>query len=463
MTNFDLLVIGAGPGGYVAAIRSAQLGMKTALIEKYHLGGICLNWGCIPTKSLLKSAEVFNLIKHSDDFGIKVGERVNFDIKKIVERSRKVSSQLSAGIKTLLKKNSVTVIDGTGSFEDKKTININNNGRDTVIKANHFIIATGAKARILPGFEPDGNTIWTYKEAMIPTSLPKSLTIIGSGAIGIEFASFYNTFGTDVTVIEAQNTILPTEDEEISKIARKIFEEKGIKFYTNAKLLKQNKLKDGISVDFESDGKMVNLKSEKLLIAVGTVPNTENIGLEKINIKLQNGYVVVNEFYQTSEPGIYAIGDVGNAPYLAHKASHEGIIAVESIAGLQPKPITKTNIPGCIYSTPQIASVGLTEKSAKDAGYNIRIGRFPFVANGKALVLGTTEGLIKTIFDEATGELLGAHMIGHEVTELIQGYVIAKGLECTELDIMHTIFPHPTLSEMMHESVLQSYNKAIHI
>lgn len=462
MENYDLAIIGGGPGGYVAAVRAAQLGIKTVLIEKEHLGGVCLNWGCIPTKALLKSAEVFNLIKHAGTFGVNVGS-VGFDIKKIVERSRNISSQLNAGIKILMKKNNIVVVEGVASFEDSNTIKVCGKASETNIKAKNIIIATGARARVIPGFEPDGNTIWTYKEAMLPNALPKSLVVVGSGAIGIEFASFYNALGVSVTVIEAQDRILPVEDDEISAMARKLFEKNGIKFYTSAKLLKHHKLKNGISIELEVDGKTTKVESEKLLMAVGIVPNTENIGLEKVKIKLDKGHIVVDELNCTSIPGIYAIGDVGAPPYLAHKASHDGIVAVESIAGLKPKVINKVNIPACTYSMPQIASVGLTEAAAKGAGHKIKIGRFPFVGNGKAMVLGETEGLIKTIFDETTGELLGAHMIGHEVTELIQGYVVGKNLECTEIDLMHTVFPHPTLSEMMHESVLQAYNKVIHI
>ncbi|WP_032139099.1 dihydrolipoyl dehydrogenase [Rickettsia tamurae] len=459
MEQYDVVVIGGGPGGYVAAIRAAQLKKKVVLIEKEHLGGVCLNWGCIPTKSLLKSAEVFEYIKHAKDYGIdSKGAEIN--IKKIVEHSREISNKLVGGVKLLLKKNKVTVIDGVASLAGNKVININDK---PTVKAENIIIATGARSRVLKGFEPDGKQIWTSKEAMIPQHVLKSMIIVGSGAIGIEFASFYNSIGVDVTVIEAHNRILPAEDMEIAGIAHKSFEKKGIKIITNAKLIKQTKTKDTIEVELELAGKTQKLQAEILLMAVGITANTENLGLEKTKIKVENGYITTNGLMQTAESGIYAIGDVAGVPCLAHKASHEGIIAAESIAGLKPHVINKHNIPGCTYSSPQIASVGLTEEAAKTLGYELKIGRFPFIANGKALVSGDSDGLIKTIFDAKTGELLGAHMIGSEVTELIQGYVVSKNLEGTELDLINTIFPHPTLSEMMHESVLAAYDRAIHI
>ncbi|MCC8406682.1 MAG: dihydrolipoyl dehydrogenase [Rickettsia endosymbiont of Ecitomorpha arachnoides] len=459
MEQYDVAVIGGGPGGYVAAIRAAQLKKIVVLIEKEHLGGVCLNWGCIPTKSLLKSAEVFEYIKHAKDYGIdSKGAEIN--IKKIVERSREISNKLAGGVKLLLKKNKVTVIDGVASLAGNKIININDK---PTVKADNIIIATGARSRVLKGFEPDGEQIWTSKEAMIPQHVPKSMIIVGSGAIGIEFASFYNSIGVDVTVIEAHNRILPAEDTEIAGIAHKNFEKKGIKIITNVKLIKQTKSKDTIEVELELSGKTQKLQAEVLLMAVGITANTENLGLEKTKIKIENGYIVTNGLMQTAESGIYAIGDVAGVPCLAHKASHEGIIAAESIAGLKPHAINKHNIPGCTYSSPQIASVGLTEEAAKALGYELKIGRFPFMANGKALVSGDSDGLIKTIFDAKTGELLGAHMIGSEVTELIQGYVVSKNLEATELDLINTIFPHPTLSEMMHESVLAAFDRAIHV
>ncbi|WP_218460564.1 dihydrolipoyl dehydrogenase [Rickettsia sp. TH2014] len=459
MEQYDVAVIGGGPGGYVTAIRAAQLKKKVVLIEKEHLGGVCLNWGCIPTKSLLKSAEVFEYIKHAKDYGIDAkGAEIN--IKKIVERSREISGKLASGVKLLLKKNKVTVIDGVASLAGNKVININDNLK---VKADNIIIATGARSRVLKGFEPDGKQIWTSKEAMIPQHVPKSMIIVGSGAIGIEFASFYNSIGVDVTVIEAHNRILPAEDMEIAGIAHKNFEKKGIKIITNAKLIKQTKSKGSIEVELELAGKTQKLQAEILLMAVGITANTENLGLEKTKVKVENSYITTNRLMQTAESGVYAIGDVAGVPCLAHKASHEGIIAAESIAGLKPHAINKHNIPGCTYSSPQIASVGLTEEAAKALGYELKIGRFPFIANGKALVSGDSDGLIKTIFDAKTGELLGAHMIGSEVTELIQGYVISKNLEGTELDLINTIFPHPTLSEMMHETVLAAYDRAIHV
>ncbi|ABV73941.1 dihydrolipoamide dehydrogenase [Rickettsia canadensis str. McKiel] len=462
MEQYNVAVIGGGPGGYVAAIRAAQLKKKVVLIEKEHLGGVCLNWGCIPTKSLLKSAEVFEYIRHAQDYGIdSKGAEIN--IKKIVKRSREISGKLAGGVKLLLKKNKVTVIDGVASLAGNKIINIGGQGDTLSIKAENIIIATGARPRILKGFEPDGKQILTSKEAMIPQHVPKSIIIVGSGAIGIEFASFYNSIGVDVTVIEAHTKILPAEDTEIASIAHKRFEKKGIKIITNAKLIKQTKLQDKIEVELELGRKIQKLQAEILLMAVGITANTENLGLEKTKVKVENGYIVTNVLMQTAESGIYAIGDVAGAPCLAHKASHEGIIVAESIAGLKPHAINKHNIPSCTYSSPQIASLGLTEEAAKALGYELKIGRFPFMANSKALVSGDSDGLIKTIFDAKTGELLGAHMIGSDVTELIQGYVISKNLEGTELDLINTIFPHPTLSEMMHESVLVAYDRAMHI
>ena len=459
MENFDVVVLGGGPGGYVAAIRAAQLGQKTAVIEREHLGGICLNWGCIPTKALLKSAELYQKMLHAEEYGIKA-QNVEFNIEKIVERSRGVSSKLVGGIAGLLKKNKVTVIKGEAKFENSKQLIIDGK---TQVKAKNIIIATGARARILDGFEPNGKNIWTYKEALVPKSMPKSMVVIGSGAIGIEFACFYNALGVDVTVLEAAEIILPVEDEEISKMARKSFESKGIKFKTGVKLISQKASKSGVTAHFENAGKKEKIDSEILLMAVGIVGNTENIGLDKTKVKLDRGHIVTNAVMQTSDSGVYAIGDVAGAPWLAHKASHEGIIAAENIAGKKPHKMTKTNIPGCTYSSPQIASVGLTEKAAIDAGHTIKVGRFPFYANAKALIIGDGEGLVKTIFDAKTGEMLGAHMIGSDVTELIQGYVVAKEMEGTEIDLMNTIFPHPTLSEMMHESVLQAFDKPIHI
>ncbi|MCF8495369.1 MAG: dihydrolipoyl dehydrogenase [Alphaproteobacteria bacterium] len=461
--TFDLIVIGGGPGGYVAAIRAAQLGLKTALVEENHLGGICLNWGCIPTKALLRSAEVYHLIQHADAFGFKV-KGVEIDLPKIVQRSRGVAKQLSGGIGHLLKKNKVTVFDGRGALAGKGTVSVSKDGKAVAdLSAKNIILATGARARTLPGLEPDGKLVWTYREAMVPETMPKSLLVVGSGAIGIEFASFYRTLGVDVTVVEIMDRVLPVEDEEISKMAQKSFEKQGMKILTGAKVVKLNKSKTNVKATIETPKGPQELTVDRVIMAVGIIGNTENLGLEKTKIKVDRGHIVTNEWLQTDEPGVYAIGDVTGPPWLAHKASHEGVICVEKIAGQKDvHPMKKSNIPGCTYCHPQVASVGLTEKAAREQGYKIKVGRFPFMGNGKAIALGEPEGLVKTIFDEKTGELLGAHMIGAEVTELIQGYVIGKTAELTEAEFMHTIFPHPTLSEMMHESILDAYGKVIH-
>ncbi len=462
--NFDLIVVGGGPGGYVAAIRAAQLKMKVALVEANHLGGVCLNWGCIPTKALLRSSEQYYHMTHAEQFGIKA-KGVEFDFKKIVERSRGVSKQLSMGVQHLLKKNKVTVIEGYGKLLGKGQLSVEKKDKKTeTLSAKHIIIATGARGRALPGLEPDGKQVWGYKDALVPEDMPKSLLVIGSGAIGVEFANFYHQLGADVTIVEVMDRIVPVEDEEISAFAKKAFEARGLKVLTSAKVQKLDKDKNGVTAHVEVAGKVQKITVEKVISAVGIVPNTENIGLEKTKVKLDRGHIVTNEWLETDEPGVYAIGDVTAPPWLAHKASHEGVICVEKIAGVKGvHPLNKRNIPGCTYCMPQIASVGLTEKAAKEKGYEIKVGRFSFMGNGKAIAMGEPEGLIKTVFDAKTGELLGAHMIGHEVTEMIQGYGIAKTLETTEEDLMHTVFAHPTLSEMMHESVLDAYGKVIHM
>lgn len=469
MKEFDIVIIGAGPGGYVAAIRAAQLGMKTAIIEKEHLGGVCLNWGCIPTKSLLRTAEVKHLIDHADDYGLTVG-RSEINIEKVVARSRQISNQLSQGIRGLMKKNKITVFEAEAQLKGNGLIDINDvtKKEPQTLKAKHIILATGARPRAIPGLEIDGDVVWVARHAMTPKKLPKSLIIVGSGAIGIEFASFYRTMGVEVTVIEMMDRILPQEDAEISALAQKSFEKQGIQFRLKTTVEKINHIKVGdhkeAEVLLKSGDKTEKLTAQHVILAIGIVGNTENLGLEKTKVKVERNQILVDEWCQTHEPGVYAIGDVAGAPWLAHKASHEGIICVEKIAN-QPNlhPLDRTKIPGCTYSLPQIASVGMTEAKAKEAGFEVRVGRFPFYGNGKALALGEPEGLVKTIFDAKTGELLGAHMIGAEVTELIQGFTIAKNLETTEAELMHTIFPHPTLSEMMHESVLNAYGKTIHL
>jgi dihydrolipoamide dehydrogenase len=460
--NFDLAVIGAGPGGYVAAIRAAQLGMKVAVIERDQLGGICLNWGCIPTKALLRTSEIYHTLHHLDEYGLSAKD-ISYDATKVVARSRKVAKQLSDGVKFLLKKNKVTVIDGVARLAGRGRIAITKDGKalDGVI-ARHIILATGARARSLPGLEPDGKLVWTYKEAMIPTAIPKSLLVVGSGAIGIEFASFYRTMGAEVTVVEVLDRVLPVEDEDVSAFARRAFEKQGIKILTSAKVAKLDRGKDSVKATIEQASGKTEITVDRVILAIGITGNVEDIGLEGTKVKVEKGHVVVDQWLQTGEPGVYAIGDLVGAPWLAHKASHEGVICVEKIAGLHVLPLNVLNIPGCTYCTPQVASVGLTEARAKEGGRKLKVGRFPYIGNGKAIALGEPEGFVKTIFDAETGELLGAHMIGAEVTELIQGFTIAKTLETTESELMETIFPHPTLSEMMHESVLDAYGRAIH-
>ncbi len=463
-TNFDLVVVGGGPGGYVTAIRGAQLGMNVAVIEAEHLGGICLNWGCIPTKALLRSSEIYHLLHNLDEHGISATE-ATFDIQKMVKRSRKVAKQLSNGVKHLLKKSKVTVVEGYGVLDGAGGVTVEQNGKTPItLKAPHIVLATGARARSLPGFEDDGKLIWTYREALVPDKMPKAMLVVGSGAIGMEFASFYHDMGADVTVVEVLDRILPQEDEEISALARKSFEKQGLTFHTDAKVIGVDKGDNTVTVKIESaEGKSEQVSVDRVVLAVGITGNVEGIGLEEVGVKVDRGHVTVNEWGETGVSGVYAIGDLTGPPWLAHKASHEGVICVEKIAGIDGvHSLDTSHIPGCTYCRPQVASIGMTEMAAKDAGIEVKIGRFPYMGNGKAIALGEPEGLIKTVFDANTGELLGAHMIGAEVTELIQGYAIARTLEATEADLMNTVFPHPTLSEMMHESVLDAFDRAIH-
>src|SRR4051795_1867566 len=470
-TSFDIIIIGSGPGGYVTAIRAAQLGFKVAIVEKSYLGGICLNWGCIPTKALLRSAEIYYYMQHAKDYGLSA-DNVSFDPKAVVQRSRGVSKRLNDGVGFLMKKNKVSVIWGAASIDAPGKVTVKKSDvegpkgalGEGSYQAKHIIIATGARPRVLPGLEPDKKLIWTYFEAMAPDRMPKSLLVIGSGAIGVEFASFYRTFGAEVTIVEVLPQILPVEDAEIAAFARKSFEKQGIKIHTGAKVTKLDKKADGVTATID-DGKggTQTLTVERVISAVGVVGNVENLGLEKAGVKVERGAIVVDPLSRTSVPGIYAIGDVAGPPLLAHKAEHEGVICVEAIKGLNPHPMDKRLIPGCTYCSPQIASVGLTEQAAKEKKLEVRVGRFPFVGNGKAIALGEDQGMVKVIFDKKTGQLLGAHMVGAEVTELIQGYVVAMNLETTEEELMHTVFPHPTLSEMMKEAVLDAYGRALNI
>jgi dihydrolipoamide dehydrogenase len=462
--TFDTIVIGGGPGGYVAAIRAAQLGMKTAVVERENLGGICLNWGCIPTKALLRSAEVGHILQHLGDYGFSAKD-IAFDTKKIVERSRKVAKQLSNGVGFLMKKNKITVLDGQATLLGGGKLSVSKDNKPLgEFAAKNIILATGARARAMPGLEPDGKLIWTYREAMVPAMLPKSLLVIGSGAIGIEFASFYRDLGVDVTVVEVLDRVLPVEDEEISAFAKKSFEKQGMKIFTSTQVKELKKNADSVVATLVQGDKSQQIEVERVILAIGIVGNVENMGLEKTKVKVDRTHIVIDEWCRTGEPGMYAIGDVVGPPWLAHKAMHEGVMCIEHIAGLNNvHPLNVNNIPGCTYCRPQVASVGLTEAKAKATGREVKVGHFPFIGNGKAIALGEPEGMVKTVFDAKTGELLGAHMVGAEVTELIQGYTIAKTMEGTEQDIMETIFPHPTLSEMMHESVLDAYGRALHI
>ena len=460
--NFDVVVIGGGPGGYVAAIRAAQLGMKAAVVERENLGGICLNWGCIPTKALLRSSEINHLLHNLKDYGFSV-DNIRFDFDAIVKRSRGVAKQLSSGVTHLLKKNKVQVFVGSGKLAGKGTVAVEADGKlVATLHSPNIILATGARARQLPGLEADGKLVWSYREAMTPKAMPKSLLVMGSGAIGIEFASFYLNMGAEVTVVEVLDRVLPVEDAEISAFARKAFEKQGMKIITSATVKALMKGADSVTATIEVGGKTQEITVDRVISAVGIVGNVEGLGLEGTAIKVDRTHVVIDEFCRTGEPGVYAIGDLCGAPWLAHKASHEAVICIEAIAGLHPHPIDWTNIPGCTYCRPQVASVGLTEAKAKAEGHEVKVGHFPFIGNGKAIAMGEPEGMVKTVFDDKTGELLGAHMIGAEVTEMIQGYTIARTLEATEVELMHTVFPHPTISETMHEAVLDAYKRAIH-
>ena len=476
MSNYDVMIIGAGPGGYVTAIRAAQLGLKTAIVERTHLGGICLNWGCIPTKALLRSSEIFHYAEHADSYGLKI-KNPGFDMEAIVKRSRGVSAQLNGGVGMLLKKNKVDIIWGEASIPKPGEVRVTKpakTGRSEApapkntlgegsYAAKHIIIATGARPRVIPGIEPDGETIWTYFEAMVPKAMPKSLIVMGSGAIGVEFASFYRALGAEVTIVELLPQILPAEDADIAAAARKQFEKQGIKILTGVKVTKVEKGKGKVVAHLEDAKGKTTLEAEKLISAVGVVGNADQLGLEKLGVRQERGIIQIDGFGRTNVKGIYAIGDVAGGPMLAHKAEHEGVICIEAIAGKNPHPLARDKIPGCTYCQPQIASVGMTEAKARDAGHQLKVGKFPFIGNGKAIALGEPDGLVKTIFDAKTGKLLGAHMVGAEVTELIQGFVIAMTLETTEEELMHAIFPHPTISETMHESTLSAYGRAIHI
>ncbi|MBK5933232.1 dihydrolipoamide dehydrogenase [Rhodovulum imhoffii] len=459
--SFDMIVIGAGPGGYVAAIRGAQLGLKVAVVEREHLGGICLNWGCIPTKALLRSAEVFHLMHRAGEFGLKA-QGLGFDLKAVVARSRAVAKQLNGGVGHLLKKNKVAVVMGQATLPARGRVAVTTDSGTEELTAKSIVLATGARARELPGLEPDGDRVWAYKHALVPPRMPERLLVIGSGAIGIEFASFYNTLGAGTTVVEVMDRVLPVEDAEISAFAKKQFEKQGMTILEKATVKKLDRGKTGVTAHIERGGKLETQDFDTVISAVGIVGNVEGLGLEALGVRIDRTHVVTDAYCRTGVEGLYAIGDVAGAPWLAHKASHEGVMVAELVAGQQPHPVKPESIAGCTYCQPQVASVGLTEAQAKEKGHSVKVGRFPFMGNGKAIALGEPEGLVKTVFDARTGELLGAHMVGAEVTELIQGYVVGRQLETTEQDLMHTVFPHPTLSEMMHESVLDAWGRAIH-
>ncbi|OAN81753.1 dihydrolipoyl dehydrogenase [Sulfitobacter pontiacus] len=460
--SFDLIVIGAGPGGYVAAIRGAQLGLSVAIVEREHLGGICLNWGCIPTKALLRSSEVFHLMQRASEFGLKA-DNIGYDLEAVVKRSRKVAGQLSGGIGHLMKKNKVSVFMGAATLAGKGKVSVKSKDGEETLTAKNIVLATGARARNLPGLEADGKRVWMYKDALQPPHMPKKLLVIGSGAIGIEFASFYNTLGADTTVVEVMDRILPVEDEDISKFAKKQFEKQGMKIMQKAVVKQLDRADDKVTAHIETGGKVTKHEFDTVISAVGIVGNVEDLGLEDLGVKIDRTHVVTDEYCRTGVEGLYAIGDIAGAPWLAHKASHEGVMVAELIAGQHTHPVKPESIAGCTYCHPQVASVGYTEAKAKELGFDVKVGRFPFIGNGKAIALGEPEGMIKTVFDAKTGELLGAHMVGAEVTELIQGYVVGRQLETTEEDLMNTVFPHPTLSEMMHESVLDAYGRVIHM
>ena len=463
MADYDIIIIGSGPGGYVAAIRAAQLGFRTAIVEREHLAGICSNWGCIPTKALLRASEINHLLHDLDAYGF-AADNIRFDFQKVVKRSRGVAAQLSGGVKHLMKKNKVTVFDGHAALAGPGKLSVTKDGKPVnELAAKHIILATGARARVIPGMEPDGKLIWSYREAMVPTAMPKSLIVVGSGAIGSEFASFYQNMGAKVTLVEVMDRILPVEDSEISAFVEKAFKKQGMAIMTGARVQGVRRGADSVTAVIEAGGKVQEITADRLISAVGIVGNVENLGLEGTKIVVDRTHVVTDAMGRTGEPGIYAIGDLTGAPWLAHKASHEGTICVENIAGLHPHAMDVLNIPGCTYCRPQVASVGLTEARAKELGHEVKIGRFPFIGNGKAIAMGEPEGLVKTVFDARTGELLGAHMVGPEVTEMIQGYTIARTLESTEAELMHSVFPHPTVSETMHESVLDAYGRVIHI
>ena len=460
--SFDVVVVGAGPGGYVAAIRAAQLGLKTAIVEREHMGGICLNWGCIPTKAMLRSSEVFHLMHRAKEFGLGA-DKISFDLNAVVSRSRGIAKQLNQGVGYLMKKNKVQVFMGTATLTDPKTVSVKTNKETRKLTAKNVVLATGARARELPGLEADGDLVWTYKHALIPSRMPKKLLVVGSGAIGIEFASFYNTLGAETTVVEVLDRILPVEDAEIADFAKKQFLKQGMVVREKAMVKKLERKSGKVTAHIAQDKKVEKHEFDTVISAVGIVGNVENLGLENLGVKVDRTHVVTDEYCRTSAKGVFAIGDLAGAPWLAHKASHEGTMVAELIAGQKPHAVDPNSIAGCTYCHPQIASVGMTEAQAKDAGLDIKVGRFPFIGNGKAIALGEPEGMVKTIFDAKSGELLGAHMVGAEVTELIQGYIVGRKLETTEQDLMETVFPHPTLSEMMHESVLDAFDRAVHI